>query len=102
MLKMVDFQIFVFSAIAPASVKVSYRYRRSQGGQRGHAPQKCLEHIVILCFERHFSKQNSYSPKIKHFGPPIMCPQNFWAGYATAYRTRSIWRCIPSGTQTNL
>jgi len=28
-------------------------------GQRGHAPQTFLENIVILCFERRFSKQNS-------------------------------------------
>jgi len=28
-------------------------------GQRGHAPPKLLENIVILCFERRFSKQNS-------------------------------------------
>ena len=30
----------------------------ARGGQRGHAPPKCLENIVILCFERRFSKQN--------------------------------------------
>ena len=35
------------------------KHRRSQGGQRGHAPQKFLENIVILCFERRFSKQNN-------------------------------------------
>jgi len=29
------------------------------GGQRGHAPPKFLENIVIFCFERRFSKQNS-------------------------------------------
>jgi len=30
----------------------------ARGNQRGHAPQ-VLEHTVVLCFERHFSKQNS-------------------------------------------
>jgi len=35
------------------------------------APQKFLEHTVILCFERRYPKQNRcYSPEIKHFGPP--------------------------------
>jgi len=38
-------------------------HRRSQGGQRGHGPQKkFLENIVILCFEKRFSKQNSVVP----------------------------------------
>jgi len=44
------------------------------------APQ--ILNIVMLCFEKHFSKQKCYSPKIKHFPP-----QNFWAGYATASNT---------------
>jgi len=30
----------------------------ARGGQRGHAPPKFLENIVILCFESRFSKQN--------------------------------------------
>jgi len=34
-------------------------HRRSQGGQRGYAPPKILENVVILCFESFFSKQNS-------------------------------------------
>ena len=38
------------------------------GGQRGHAPPKFLENVVSLCFERRFSKQKCYSPKMKHFG----------------------------------
>jgi len=34
-------------------------HRRSQGGgQRVHGP-RFIENIVILCFERRFSKQNS-------------------------------------------
>ena len=48
----------------------------ARGGQRNHGPSKYLEHIVILCFERRFSKQNCairlksnilVSPK--YFGP---------------------------------
>jgi len=34
-------------------------------------PPKCLENRVILCIERSFSKKKCYSPKLKHFGPPI-------------------------------
>jgi len=48
----------------------------ARGGQRGHAPPKFLENIVILCFERRFSKQNSVIrlkssilPSPKLFGP---------------------------------
>ena len=37
-------------------------------------------HIVILCFERRFSKQNS----VIRLKSNILAPQNFWAGYATA------------------
>jgi len=37
----------------------SHTHRRSQGCQRGHASPKFLENIVIVCFERRFSKQNS-------------------------------------------
>ena len=32
---------------------------RSQGGGKGAYPQTFLEKIVISCFERRFSKQNS-------------------------------------------
>ena len=35
-----------------------YGHRRSQGGPKGPCPPKVFENIVILCFERHFSKQN--------------------------------------------
>ena len=40
---------------------------------------KFLENIVILCFEKRFSKQNS-AIRLKS---NIVTPQNFWAGYAT-------------------
>ena len=68
--------------------------RPSQGGQRGHGPPKCLEHIVILCFERRFSKQNSVlrqkikdfaSAKIFGLATPLLrndsqyCLSNSWA-----------------------
>ena len=43
-------------------------------------PPKFLENIVILCFERRFSKENSaIRLKSNIFAPPT----NFWAGYAT-------------------
>jgi len=58
----------------------SCNHRRSQGGQRGHAPPKCLENIVIFCFERRFSKRNSVIRLISN----ILAAQNFWVGYATA------------------
>ena len=48
-------------------------------GQRGHGPPKFLENIVILCFERRFSKQNSVIRLNQTFCPP----PNFWAGYAS-------------------
>ena len=35
------------------------KHRRNQGGPKGPCPPKFLENIVILCFERRFSKQNS-------------------------------------------
>ena len=43
----------------------------ARGDQRGHAPPKCLENMVILCFERHFSKQCSViRPKSNILAPP--------------------------------
>jgi len=39
-----------------------------------------LENIVILCFERHFSKQNSV---IRLKSNILALPPNFWAGCAT-------------------
>ena len=43
-----------------------------RGGQRGHDPPKFFEHIVILCFERRFSKQNSvFRLKSNILPPPI-------------------------------
>jgi len=42
----------------------------ARGGQRGHAPPKNLENIVILWFERRFSKQNSVIRLISKILPP--------------------------------
>jgi len=53
-------------------------------GQRGHAPPKFLENIVILCFERRFSKQNS---AIRRKSDILVPPKKFFAGYATGART---------------
>jgi len=50
-------------------------------GGKGPCPPKFLENIVILCFERHFSKQNS----VIRLKPNILTLPNFWAGYATGY-----------------
>jgi len=52
----------------------------SRGAKGAVPPKKCLENIVILCFERRFSKQNS----VIRLKSNIWLPQNFWAGYATA------------------
>jgi len=60
--------------------KVSHvLHRRSQGGPTGPCPPEDLEHIVILCFERRYPKQNTViRPKSN-----ILPPKKFWAGYAT-------------------
>jgi len=42
-------------------------------------PPKFLENIVILCFERRFSKENS----VIRLRSNILLPPNFWASYAT-------------------
>jgi len=52
----------------------------ARGGQRGHGPPKFLENLIILCFERRFSKQNS----VICLKSNILASPNFWAGYATA------------------
>ena len=52
-------------------------------------PPKFLEHVVILCFEGRFSKQNSVIRlKSKILAPPknFLAPPNSWAGYATDSR----------------
>ena len=50
-------------------------------GGKGTWPHKFLENIVILCFERCSSKQNSVIRLKSSIFPP---QKNFWAGYATA------------------
>jgi len=49
----------------------------------GHrrSPPKFLKNMVILYFERRFSKQNSVIRLKSNFWPP----QKFWAGYATGF-----------------
>ena len=43
----------------------------ARGGKKGHGPQNFLENIVILCFDRRFSKQNSViRPKSNLLAPP--------------------------------
>jgi len=56
-------------------------HRRSQGRTaKGPCPPKFLENIVILCFERCFSKRNS----VIRLKSNILATKNFRAGYATA------------------
>jgi len=52
----------------------SLMHRRSQGGQRGHGSPKVLENIVILFFERRFSKQNSVIRLKSNILPPKKFP----------------------------
>jgi len=49
-------------------------------GDKRYMPPKCSENIVILCFERRFSKQNS----VIRLKSSILLPPNFRVGYATA------------------
>ena len=42
-------------------------------------PLKSFENIVILCFERRFSKQNS----VIRLKSNILPPPNIWSGYGT-------------------
>jgi len=62
----------------------------ARGGKKGHAPPKFLENIVILCFERRFSIQNSVIRlKSNILAPPnFLAPLNFWAGYVTESEQR--------------
>ena len=53
-------------------------HRRSQGRPKGPCPPNFWK-TVILCFERHFSKQNS----VVRLKSNILPPPKFWAGYAT-------------------
>jgi len=85
------------------STRCTASHRRSQGGsQRGHSPQ-ILENIVILCFEKHFSKQNSVIRLKSSILPPkIFWPlPNFWADYATAASTQ-VESILPSWWKSQL
>jgi len=49
----------------------AYAHRRSEGEARGAMlPPKVLENIVILCFERRFSKQNNVFHLKSNIWPP--------------------------------
>jgi len=67
--------------VVKASLTLSflYQHRRSQGvgAKWAMAPTKFLENIVILCFERRFSKQNS----VIRLKPNVFPPRIF--GLAT-------------------
>ena len=49
---------------------LSSDHRNSQGAKGALAPLKFLENIVILCFERRFSKQNSVIRLKSNISPP--------------------------------
>jgi len=52
----------------------------ARGGSKGPCPPKIFrKYIVILCFEKRFSKQNS----VIRLKSNILAPQSFPAGYAT-------------------
>ena len=53
----------------------------AMGGKGAIPPPKFLENIVIFCFEKRFSKQNSVIRLKSNISPPS---QSFWADYATA------------------
>ena len=59
----------------------------ARGAKEAMIPPKVLENIVILCFERRFSKQNSVIRlKSNILGPrKFLSLPNFWADYATGY-----------------
>jgi len=60
------------------------------GGAKGPCLQKCLENMVILCFERRFSKQN----RVIRLKSNILPPQNFRAGYATDPHRKSVQESV--------
>ena len=63
-------------------IRTALRHKDPQaqlGGAKEAMPPKRFESIVILCFERRFSKQNS----VILLNSNILPPPNFWASYAT-------------------
>ena len=90
--------LHVLASIKPTQLRrqratVSSAHRRSRGWAKGAMPPpNFLENMVILCFERRFSKQNSVIRlKSNTFAPKIFFPPpNFWAGYATASACRAL------------
>jgi len=66
---------FVFQNGFLTLCKHCHKHRRSQRGAKGAMPpKKFLENIVILCFERRFSRQNS----VIRLKSNIWSPKNFW------------------------
>ena len=70
----------ILRIFSPENCKQSLASIGVARGGRGAMPPKYLENIVILCFERRFSKQNN----VIRLKSNIYPPWNFWAGYATA------------------
>ena len=76
-----------------------------EGGKGAMSPQKFLEHIVILCFDRRFSKQNS----VFCLKSDILAPPKFldwlchWlqAHYCMTPRPQTWFLCSVSVLQAN-
>ena len=60
--------------------------------QEGHDPPKFLENIVILCFERRFSKQNS----VIRLKSSILSPPNFLVPPKFLGWIRHCWESVPT------
>jgi len=67
------------------------------GGQRGHAPPKFLKNIVILCFERRFSKQNS----VIRLKSNILAPPKF-LGWLRHWERRMLFEVTSSEENRNV
>jgi len=66
------------------------QHRRYQGGQGRMVSHKVLGYLVILCFERQYSKRNTVARlKSNVLTPKFFAPQKVLAGYATVTQKNS-------------
>jgi len=81
---------FTFCCVAAVAMGVA------KGGETGPCPQKCLEFLVISCFERQYPMQNT----VVSLKSIILAPKNkFWAGYATGC---SVQKCQNNVVMTKM
>jgi len=74
------------------------RHRHSQGDPKGPFPPKFLENIVILCFERCFSKQNIVIRlKLNILSPRIFVPPQILGLTTPLASGLKSWLCRPAG-----